>query len=143
LAFVKRKLRDADINLDYTREQIACVERLGGRASDLESVGISSGRTTFKTENVSTQLIYKVRNGATVEAAVDDIIIREVSEVRKKAFGDDADDAKNLPWGREQAWSLFKRLSKQAEVCDLTSGWSLYSKHLADSVPRPAARFSV
>ncbi|KAJ7929322.1 RNA12 protein-domain-containing protein [Mycena leptocephala] len=98
LAFVKRKLRDADINLDYTREQIACVERLGGRASDLES------------------LIYKVRNGATVEAAVDDIIIREVSEVRKKAFGDDADDAKNLPWGREQAWSLFKRLSKQAEI---------------------------
>ncbi|KAJ7791791.1 hypothetical protein B0H14DRAFT_2934119, partial [Mycena olivaceomarginata] len=32
--------------------------------------------------------------------------------VRKKAFGDDAEDAKNLPWGREQAWALFKLLSK-------------------------------
>ncbi|KAJ7684746.1 RNA12 protein-domain-containing protein, partial [Mycena polygramma] len=98
LAFVKRKLKDAEINLDYTREQIASVERLGGRASDLES------------------LIHKVRNGATVENAVEDIIVREVSEVRKKAFGDDAEDAKNLPWGREHAWLLFKQLSHQAEL---------------------------
>ncbi|KAJ7756804.1 RNA12 protein-domain-containing protein [Mycena maculata] len=98
LAFVKRKLKDADINLDYTREQVSYVERLGGRASDLES------------------LIHKVSNGARVEEAVEDIIARGVSELRKNAFGDDADDAKNLPWAREQAWSLFKLLSKQAEA---------------------------
>ncbi|KAJ6618269.1 RNA12 protein-domain-containing protein [Mycena sp. CBHHK59/15] len=98
LAFVKRKLKDADITLDYTREQVAYVERLGGRASDLES------------------LIHKVRNGAHVEDAVEDIIARGVSELRKNAFGDDTDDAKNLPWSREQAWGLFKLLSKQAEV---------------------------
>ncbi|KAJ7210678.1 RNA12 protein-domain-containing protein [Mycena haematopus] len=98
LAFVKRKLKDADINLEYTREQVACVQRLGGRATDLES------------------LIYKVRNGASVEDAVEDIIYREVSEVRKKAFGDDAEDAKNLLWGREQAWSLFKQLSEKSEL---------------------------
>jgi hypothetical protein len=52
-----------------------------------------------------------------VEGAVEDIIYREVNEVRKKAFGDDAEDAKNLPWGREQAWALFKLLSKNSEVC--------------------------
>ncbi|KAF7338610.1 Mitochondrial escape protein 2 [Mycena venus] len=98
LAFVKRKLKDADINLEYSREQISAVERLGGRATDLES------------------LIHKVRNGASVEDAVEDIIYREVSEVRKKGFGDDAEDAKNLPWGREQAWSLFKMLSKKSEL---------------------------
>ncbi|KAJ7903824.1 RNA12 protein-domain-containing protein [Mycena olivaceomarginata] len=98
LAFVKRKLEDADIDLEYTREQVASVERLGGRATDLEN------------------LIHKVRNGATVEGAVEDIIYREVNEVRKKAFGDDAEDAKNLPWGREQAWALFKLLSKNSEL---------------------------
>ncbi|KAJ7771805.1 RNA12 protein-domain-containing protein [Mycena metata] len=98
LAFVKRKLEDADIKLDYTQEQVAAVERLGGRASDLES------------------LIHKVRNGSDVTEAVDDIISRGVSELRKQAFGDDAEDAKSLPWGREQAWSLFKMLSKQAEI---------------------------
>ncbi|KAJ6500400.1 RNA12 protein-domain-containing protein [Mycena sanguinolenta] len=98
LAFVKRKLKDADINLEYSREQVASVEKLGGRATDLES------------------LIHKVRNGATVEDAVEDIIHREVSEVRKKAFGDDAEDAKNLHWSREQAWSLFKQLSKKLEL---------------------------
>ncbi|KAK7023862.1 mitochondrial escape protein 2 [Favolaschia claudopus] len=98
LAFVKRKLEDADIKLEYTREQTSFVERLGGRASDLES------------------LIHKVRNGATVEEAVTDIIHREVNDVRKRAFGDDAEDAKSLPWGREQAWSLFKQLSKKNEL---------------------------
>ncbi|KAF7359414.1 Mitochondrial escape protein 2 [Mycena sanguinolenta] len=98
LAFVKRKLKDADINLEYSREQVAAVEKLGGRATDLES------------------LIHKVRNGATVEDAVEDIIHREVSEVRKTAFGDDAEDAKNLHWSREQAWSLFKQLSKKSEL---------------------------
>ncbi|KAJ7057027.1 RNA12 protein-domain-containing protein [Mycena amicta] len=98
LAFVKRKLKDAHINLDYTQEQVASVERLGGRASDLES------------------LIYKVRNGATVGEAVEDIVSRGVSELQKNAFADDAEDAKNLPWSREQAWSLFKVLSTKAEV---------------------------
>jgi hypothetical protein len=49
LAFVKRKLKDADINLEYTREQVASVERLGGRATDLESVSIHSVPHPFKT----------------------------------------------------------------------------------------------
>ncbi|KAJ6466338.1 RNA12 protein-domain-containing protein [Mycena sanguinolenta] len=98
LAFVKRKLEDAHIKLEYTQEQVTSVQRLGGRATDLES------------------LIYKVRNGASVEDAVEDIIHRETSEVRKKAFGDDAEDAKNLLWGREQAWLLFKQLSQKSEL---------------------------
>ncbi|KAK7048069.1 mitochondrial escape protein 2 [Favolaschia claudopus] len=98
LAFVKRKLEDADINLEYTQQQVASVGRLGGRASDLES------------------LIYKVRSGAAVEDAVEEIIIREVNEVSKKAFGDDAENARNLPWSREQAWALFKLLAGRSEV---------------------------
>ncbi|KAF7365492.1 Mitochondrial escape protein 2 [Mycena venus] len=96
LAFVKRALKDAEINLDAG--DLLPVERLGGRVTDLGS------------------LIHKVRNGATVEEAVEDIIYREVSEVRKKAFGDDAEDAKHLPWSREQVWSLFKLLSKKSEL---------------------------
>lgn len=52
----------------------------------------------------------------TVEQAVDDIITRGVSELRKSAFGDDADDAKNLPWLREQAWAIMKQLSKHNEI---------------------------
>jgi hypothetical protein len=54
-----------------------------------------------------------------VQEAVEDIIQRDVAEVRKNAFGDDAEDAKSLPWAREQAWPLFKRLVKQDEVCRL------------------------
>ncbi|KAF5386931.1 hypothetical protein D9615_001714 [Tricholomella constricta] len=98
VSFVKQKLRDADIQADFTPEQTAYVERLGGRASDLES------------------LIHKVRNGQRVEEAVEDIIIRGVGELRKNAFGDDIDDAKNLPWTREQAWAVLKLLSKRGEV---------------------------
>lgn len=62
------------------------------------------------------QLIHKVRSGSTVEDAVEDIIARGVGELRKNAFGDDAEDAKDLPWTRAQAWGLMKQLAKEGEV---------------------------
>jgi hypothetical protein len=62
------------------------------------------------------QLVYKVRNGQRVDEAVEDIINRGVTELRKNAFGDDLEDAKNLEWSREQAWAVLKLLSKQEEV---------------------------
>jgi len=64
------------------------------------------------------QLIYKVRNGSSIEDAVEDIITRGVGELRKNAFGDDAEDAKDLPWTRAQAWGLMKQLAKEGEVRD-------------------------
>ena len=51
-----------------------------------------------------------------VQEAVDDVISRGVSELRKNAFGDDVEDAKSLPWTREQAWFLMKQLARQPEV---------------------------
>lgn len=51
-----------------------------------------------------------------VKHAVEDIIHRGVGELRKLAFGDDSEDAKNLPWSREQAWFLLKRLAAKGEV---------------------------
>ena len=51
-----------------------------------------------------------------MEEAVDEIIARGVNELRKNAFGDDLEDAKGLPWSREQAWTLVKHLSQKAEV---------------------------
>lgn len=52
----------------------------------------------------------------TVEQAVDDIIARGVSELRKNAFGDDAEDAKGLAWSREQAWVIMKQLARRTEI---------------------------
>lgn len=51
-----------------------------------------------------------------VKEAVEDIIHRSVPELRKRAFGDDIDDAKRLAWQREQAWEIIRRLSKTEEV---------------------------
>ncbi|KAI0807276.1 exonuclease [Fomes fomentarius] len=98
LSFVKQKLHDSGMDVKFSQPQVSYIERLGGRASDLET------------------LVHKVRSGMTVEEAVEDIVIRGVSELRKKAFGDDIEDAKSLPWTREQAWILMKQLSKQAEI---------------------------
>ncbi|KAG7452882.1 exonuclease [Guyanagaster necrorhizus] len=98
LAFVKQKLKDADIDLQFSPGQASYLERLGGRASDLET------------------LIHKVRNGQQVEEAVEDIINRGVSEIQKNAFGDDEDDANRLPWTREQAWMVVKKLAYQPEI---------------------------
>jgi hypothetical protein len=67
----------------------------------------------------------KVRSGMSIEQAVEDIISRGVSELTKNAFGDDAEDAKNLPWSREQAWKLMKELAKQEEVSALRGLHSL------------------
>ncbi|KAF8163083.1 RNA12 protein-domain-containing protein [Crassisporium funariophilum] len=98
LSFVKQKLHDAGIDIGITGQQTKYVERLGGRASDLES------------------LIHKVRNGMSVEEAVEDIVSRGVAELRKNAFGEDMEDAKGLAWTREQAWKVLKMLSKKSEV---------------------------
>ena len=53
-----------------------------------------------------------------IRHAVEDIIHRGVGELRKLAFGDDSEDAKNLPWSREQAWFLLKQLAAKGEVRD-------------------------
>ncbi|KAF9492251.1 hypothetical protein BDN71DRAFT_1396959 [Pleurotus eryngii] len=98
LSFVKQRLRDSDIEVHFTKSETELVERLGGRASDLES------------------LIHKVTNGQGVAEAVEDIVVRGVSELRKNAFGDDVDDSKGLAWSREQAWAVLKLLAKKPEV---------------------------
>ena len=40
LSFVKQKLRDSGLDVQFTNSQTSYIERLGGRASDLESVGV-------------------------------------------------------------------------------------------------------
>ena len=57
-----------------------------------------------------------MRSGQPVEDAVEDIITRSLSEVRKNAFGEDSGDAKSLPWKREQAWAVMRRLASVDEV---------------------------
>ncbi|KAF7974077.1 hypothetical protein HWV62_13499 [Athelia sp. TMB] len=98
LSFVTQKLKDAGIEQSFNAEETAYLERLGGRASDLDS------------------LIRKVQSGQNVREAVLDIISRGVGELRKNAFGDDAEDAKSLPWSQEQAWRVLKQLSIKEEV---------------------------
>ena len=62
------------------------------------------------------KLIHKVRSGQAIEDAVEDIISRSTGELRKNAFGEDIEDAKSLPWTREEAWTVLKQLAQRAEV---------------------------
>ena len=57
-----------------------------------------------------------MRGGQRVEDAVEDIVGRGVAELRKGAFGDDAEDARALPWTRAQAWAVVKALAQASEV---------------------------
>ncbi|KAG1819493.1 RNA12 protein-domain-containing protein [Suillus subaureus] len=98
LSFVRRRLYDAGITSDLTPAQNKAIEHLGGRTSDLE------------------RLIHKVCSGQCIEEAVEDIITSGVGELRKKAFGEDIDDAKSLLWSREQAWTVLKQLARKAEL---------------------------
>lgn len=96
LGYVKEKLAEHPLE----SEDSAQVSKLGGRMVDLET------------------LVYKVRSGSTIRTAVDDIVLRNVVELRKQAFGDDAMDAKMLPWTRAQAWRVVQELAKNGEVSE-------------------------
>lgn len=54
--------------------------------------------------------------GQSLSDAVEDIIQRGVAELRKNAFGDDLEDAKALPWTRQQAWTVMKLLAQKDKV---------------------------
>ena len=47
LKIVESKLHDAGVDLTFDKEQTAYLERVGGRASDLESVSSSSCHKTI------------------------------------------------------------------------------------------------
>lgn len=94
LSYVRDKLKGQTLSTDDSAQ----VAKLGGRMVDLET------------------LVYKVRTGSQVKSAVDDIILKNVVELRKAAFGDDSDDAKSLPWTRAQAWKVVSELAKHGEV---------------------------
>ncbi|WVR05409.1 hypothetical protein IAU60_002424 [Kwoniella sp. DSM 27419] len=79
-------------------DDAAQISKLGGRMVDLET------------------LVYKVRTGASIRDAVEDIILRNTVELRKAAFGDDSEDAKALPWNRAQAWRVVKDLASKGEI---------------------------
>ncbi|QRV90114.1 mitochondrial escape protein 2 [Ceratobasidium sp. AG-Ba] len=98
LKYVAWKLSDVGIERSLQSNELKIVGRLGGRISDLDT------------------LVSKVRNGQSVTDAVEEIIHRGVSEMRKNAFGDDLEDAKSLPWTREQAWSVLRALAARDEV---------------------------
>lgn len=74
------------------------VARLGGRQTDLEL------------------LVSKIHSGFGVEEAVDDIVTRSATEIRKTYFGDDESEAKSLRWTRQQAWRILTGLTKDEEV---------------------------
>lgn len=80
-------------------------------------------------------MIHKVRNGQTIQGAVEDIITRAVGELRKGAFGDDTDDTKGRSWTREQAWKVVKALSSKPEVRDFTQRLLLRSVSYFDAGP--------
>lgn len=79
-------------------------------------VGESASVRNSLTEICIFQLIHKVQNGLSVKDAVQTIVAQGVGELRKAAFGDDVDDAKDLPWKPEQAWIVLKQLAKHDEV---------------------------
>ncbi|KAH7341824.1 RNA12 protein-domain-containing protein [Rhizoctonia solani] len=98
LKYVTWKLSDAGVVQSLRFNELRIIEKLGGRISDLDA------------------LVSKVRNGQSVTDAVGEIIHRGVSEMRKNAFGDDLEDAKSLPWKREQAWSVLRALAAKDEI---------------------------
>lgn len=105
IQYVESKLAEAGGNVTLSAESRPHVLKLGGRQTDLEL------------------LVNKIRAGLAPEEAVEDIVSRNATELRKLFFGDDDEEAKGLPWTRAQAWALMKGLSTSGEVCVSYSGF--------------------
>ena len=88
-------------------------------------------------------LVYKVRSGFTISEAVEDIIGRNVVELRKAAFGDDMEDSKALPWTRNQAWKIVSELAKKREVSSHAELLRCMTDPFTDILCQPAARLPV
>lgn len=93
LKFVGRHLGE-----DMTSSIKDQLKLVGGRLLDLEV------------------LIQKIKSGQDPQEAIDDLVERNVVELKKYAFGDDSEDAKALPWTNPQVWSIFSELAKKDEV---------------------------
>ena len=50
ISFVQQKLKDSGVDVKFTQQQLAYIDRLGGRASDLESVRIYLYSTSILSE---------------------------------------------------------------------------------------------
>ncbi|KAJ3710055.1 RNA12 protein-domain-containing protein [Lentinula guzmanii] len=109
----KKKEKDSSEIQAVEALPIVVIRNFAGKAVRED---LLNGLAQWATKLAEHQLINKVRTGMDVKEAVDDIISRGVGELRKNAFGDDAEDAKNLPWTRGQAWTLLDLLSKNSEV---------------------------
>lgn len=74
------------------------VALLGGRQEDLQL------------------LVQKVIGGIEAEDAVEEIVNRTATEIRKNFFGDDKSEAATLSWSRAMAWTLVKSLVAEEEI---------------------------
>jgi len=116
LQYVKARLDDVGIDVRFSLEETEMINGLGGRASDLASVRLNLPALPSEANMLYLQLIHKMHVGQKPAEAVEDIIRQGISELRKRAFGEDVDDARSLPWSREQAWAVLRALARRDTV---------------------------
>ncbi|KAJ3086849.1 mitochondrial escape protein 2 [Quaeritorhiza haematococci] len=94
MAYVRRRL-----GLIFNPVELRpCVEGLGGRRTDLQT------------------LIQKIKAGSSPRDAFNDIVLRSITEIRKVGMGEDQEDAKRIPWSVVQFWKVVQLLAKYEEV---------------------------
>ncbi|KAI5481498.1 mitochondrial escape protein 2 [Pseudohyphozyma bogoriensis] len=98
IQYIESKLAEADPNNVLPAESHVDVAKVGGRQTDLEL------------------LVQKIKSGLTPEEAVQDLVSRSATELRKNFFGDDIMEGKSLPWTREQAYTIAKGLAANGEL---------------------------
>ncbi|KAI8066496.1 RNA12 protein-domain-containing protein [Gongronella butleri] len=105
LEFLSRHLNDEEI----TDELRDIVQALGGRLTELES------------------LVQKLKLNMTPRAAFDDIVQRNVIEIRKYGFGEMVDDEEyDLDWSLVQFWEIVKLLTQTDVINYDDLKWSDY-----------------
>ncbi|KAL1924976.1 uncharacterized protein VTP21DRAFT_4630 [Calcarisporiella thermophila] len=93
-----------------TPELVESVRMLGGRLTDLDL------------------LVQRVRGGWSLREAAADIVTKAVTEIRKHAFGEDAEDVEKIMWNEVQIWQVIKALAENGVASYEELKWSGFFK---------------
>ncbi|KAI8968296.1 RNA12 protein-domain-containing protein [Mycotypha africana] len=94
LSFIQKQL-GSEMEDPYLRDIVGA---LGGRLTELEL------------------LVQKMRMQMDAQTAFEDIVSRNMIEIRKYGFGDAVDDYHKIEWTPTQFWAIVKRLTQSASI---------------------------
>lgn len=112
MSFIRKQLGE-DVDDPHFPEIISAI---GGRLTELEVLVQKMKMHMDAQGNGEKKVRYRCFNLNSVVAAFEDIITRNLIEIRKYGFGDSSNDNNKIEWTPIQFWTIVKLLAEKKSV---------------------------